>query len=48
MADLKLSDLPSASALTEDTFFYAVQDGVSVQFSANIIAENLINLKSIL
>jgi hypothetical protein len=43
MADLKLSDLPSASSLTDNTFFYAVQDGVSVQFSANIIAENLIN-----
>lgn len=43
MADLKLSDLPSVTSLTEDTFFYAVQDGVSVQFSANIIAENLIN-----
>lgn len=43
MADLKLSDLPSVTALTDDTFFYAVQNGVSVQFSANIIAENLLN-----
>ena len=43
MADLKLSDLLAATSVTEDTFFYAVQGGVSKKFSANIIAENLTN-----
>lgn len=43
MADLKLSDLLGAETLTDDTFFYAVQDGISKKFSANIIFENLNN-----
>ena len=41
MADLKLTDLVPATGLSDDTIFYAVQDGVSKQFSANIIFENL-------
>lgn len=41
--DLKLSDLLTASSLTEETFLYAVQDGVSRRLYANVLAENLIN-----
>lgn len=43
MADLKLTDLVPATGLTDDTIFYSVQDGVSKQFSANIIFENLVD-----
>lgn len=43
MADLKLSDLIAADRLTEDTFFYAIQNGISKRFSANILFENLID-----
>lgn len=43
MADLKLSDLLSVTTITDDTFLYAVQDGISKKLTANIFAENLIN-----
>lgn len=41
MADLKLSDLLGAFELTDETFFYAIQDGVSKKFRANLIYENI-------
>jgi len=43
MADLKLTDLISATQLTSNTIFYAVQDGISKQFPANVILENIID-----
>jgi len=43
MADLKLSDLIDATSLTDDTFIYVVQDGISKKLNSNIIAENLLN-----
>lgn len=43
MADLKLSDLIEATTLTDDTFIYAVQGGISKKLYANVLAENLIN-----
>ena len=43
MADLKLTDLLPAVGLTDDTVFYAAQKGLSVQFSPNIIFDNLNN-----
>lgn len=43
MADLKLSDLIASDRLTDDTFFYAIQNGISKRFSANILFENLID-----
>lgn len=43
MADLKLSDLFSATNLDTDTFFYAVQGGVSRKVSANVLFENIID-----
>lgn len=43
MADLKLTDLVTASNLLADTVFYAVQDGLSVQFPANVLLKNLID-----
>jgi hypothetical protein len=43
MADLKLTDLLPAVGLTDDTVFYAAQQGLSVQFSPNIIFDNLNN-----
>ena len=41
MADLKLSDLLAASTLTEDTFFYGIQGGVSKKIASNVILQNL-------
>jgi hypothetical protein len=41
MADLKLSDLLAAQTLTDDTFLYAVQGGVSKKLSANVVLKNL-------
>lgn len=43
MADLKLTDLTTANILTPGTVFYAVQGGVSTQFPANVLLENLID-----
>lgn len=43
MADLKLTDLITATQLTSNTVFYAVQDGLSKQFPANVILENIID-----
>jgi len=43
MADLKLSDLERVSSVTDDTVFYVVQDGVSKQLTANLLAQNLID-----
>ena len=43
MADLKLSDLFSATNLDTETFFYAVQGGVSRKVSTNVLFENIID-----
>lgn len=43
MADLKLSDLIASDRLTDDTFFYAIQGGISKRFSANILFENILD-----
>jgi hypothetical protein len=43
MADLKLSDLASAAGITDDTFFYAIQGGLSRKLSSNVLAGNLID-----
>ena len=43
MADLKLSDLLAASNLSEDTFFYGIQGGVSKKIASNVILQNLDN-----
>jgi hypothetical protein len=41
MADLKLSDLFPATTITDNTFFYAIQDGVSRKVAANVLSQNL-------
>jgi hypothetical protein len=41
MADLKLSDLFPASTITDNTYFYAIQDGVSRKVAANVLSQNL-------
>ena len=43
MADLKLSDLISATTVTDTTFFYGIDNGISKKYSANVILENLNN-----
>jgi hypothetical protein len=43
MADLKLSDLASAAGITDDTYFYTIQGGVSRKLSSNVLAGNLID-----
>jgi hypothetical protein len=43
MADLKLSDLLGATDLDADTFFYAVQGGISKKVNANVLFENIID-----
>lgn len=43
MADLKLSDLELVSSVTDNTVFYVVQDGVSKQLTANLLAQNLVD-----
>ena len=43
MADLKLSDLLAASNLSEETFFYGIQGGVSKKISSNVVLQNLID-----
>jgi len=43
MADLKLSDLLPATSITDDTFFYAIQNGVSRKVSSNVLAQNLVD-----
>ena len=43
MADLKLSDLASAAGITDDTFFYTIQGGVSRKLSSNVFSANLID-----
>ena len=39
MADLKLSDLASSFDVTDDTFFYAIQGGVSKKLGSNIFVQ---------
>ena len=41
MADLKLSDLIAATTVTDDTFFYAIQNGVSKKFASNVLTQSL-------
>ena len=41
MADLKLSDLLAATTLDTDTFFYAIQNGVSKKIASNVILSNI-------
>jgi hypothetical protein len=43
MADLKLSDLASAAGVTDDTFFYTIQGGLSRKLSSNVLSGNLID-----
>ena len=43
MADLKLSDLSSAFNITDDTFFYTIQNGISRKLSSNVLAQNLVD-----
>jgi len=43
MADLKLSDLLSATNLAEDTFFYGIQGGISKKIASNVLLQNLDN-----
>ena len=43
MADLKLSDLIGATTVTDTTFFYGIDNGISKKYSANVILENLNN-----
>jgi hypothetical protein len=43
MADLKLSDLIGATSLTDTTFFYGIDNGISKKYAANVILENLNN-----
>lgn len=43
MADLKLSDLLSATTLADDTFFYGIQGGISKKIASNVILQNLDN-----
>ena len=43
MADLKLSDLASAYNISNDTFFYTIQNGVSRKLSSNVLAQNLVD-----
>jgi hypothetical protein len=43
MADLKLSDLASAGGITDDTYFYTIQGGVSRKLSSNVFSANLID-----
>jgi hypothetical protein len=43
MADLKLSDLIGATTLTDTTFFYGIDNGISKKYAANVILENLNN-----
>ena len=41
MADLKLSDLFPATSITDDTYFYAIQNGVSRKVASNVLSQNL-------
>lgn len=41
MADLKLSDLLAANTITDDTFIYGIQNGISKRFGSNVIFQNL-------
>jgi hypothetical protein len=43
MADLKLSDLLAASNLSEGTFFYGIQGGVSKKIASNVVLSNLLD-----
>jgi len=41
MADLKLSDLLAATAISEDTFIYGIQNGISKKIGSNVLFQNL-------
>lgn len=41
MADLKLSDLLAANTVTDDTFVYGIQNGISKKISSNVLFQNL-------
>ena len=43
MADLKLSDLASSFNVTDDTYFYAIQGGVSKKLGSNVLVQNLVD-----
>lgn len=43
MADLKLSDLAASNNITDDTYFYAIQGGISKKLSSNVLAQNLVD-----
>ena len=43
MADLKLSDLAAAFNVTDDTYFYTIQGGISRKLGSNILAQNLVD-----
>ena len=43
MADLKLSDLATSLDITDDTFFYAIQGGVSKKLGSNVFTRNLVD-----
>ena len=43
MADLKLSDLASSNGITDDTYFYAIQGGISKKLSSNVLVQNLVD-----
>jgi hypothetical protein len=43
MADLKLSDLASSNNITDDTYFYAIQGGISKKLGSNVLVRNLVD-----
>ena len=43
MADLKLSDLASSYNITDDTYFYAIQGGISKKLGSNVLVQNLVD-----
>ena len=43
MADLKLSDLAASNNITDDTYFYAIQGGISKRLGSNVLVQNLVD-----